>query len=141
MTMRSLITAVLVTLVATPVLAVCPGSDAVAAPGIDLEKGRRAFLKCRACHSVAQGDKNLVGPNLWNVFTRPALGATGFSYSPAFSAARISWDAASINSFIEKPSKHVAGTRMIFAGIADPLERANVIAWLAGATGCSGAAK
>lgn len=119
-----------------PALAACPSPAAVAATPASLEQGRRAFLKCRACHTLPEGGRNLVGPNLWNIFTRAPLGASGFSYSPALTKASISWTPTAMDSFLEKPSKHVPGTRMVFAGIASPEERANLIAWLAAETGC-----
>ena len=121
---------------ATPALAACPSPPAVAATAANLEQGRRAFLKCRACHTLPEGGKNLVGPNLWNIFTRAPQGAAGFKYSPALAKANISWTPTAMDSFLEKPSKHVPGTRMVFAGIASPEERANLIAWLAQETGC-----
>lgn len=139
MTAARTVVAVLVLAVAAgPVRAACPAPATAAA---DLEHGRRAFLKCRACHTVAADDKHLVGPNLWSVFTRPALGATGFAYSPAFTAAKTRWSVAEFDSFIEKPSRQVPGTRMIFAGIADARERANLTAWLANVTGCAAPAQ
>jgi cytochrome c len=117
--------------------AACPASPpAAASRAAALEQGRRAFLKCRACHTLAEGEKNLVGPNLWNLFTRAPLGATGFSYSPAFTKAAHSWTPETLDAFIEKPSKYIAGTRMVFAGIPDAEQRANLIAWLAQETGC-----
>ena len=119
-----------------PALAACPSPQAVAAPPAALEQGRRAFLKCRACHTLPEDGKNLIGPNLWNIFTRAPLGANGFNYSPALTRASISWTPTAMDSFLEKPSRHVPGTRMVFAGIPSPEERANLIAWLAAETGC-----
>ena len=119
-----------------PALAACPSPPAVAATPANLEQGRRAFLKCRACHTLPEGGRNLVGPNLWNLFTRAPHSASGFNYSPAFTKANISWTPTALDSFLEKPSKHTPGTRMVFAGIPSSEERANLIAWLAAETGC-----
>ena len=102
----------------------------------NLDQGRRNFLKCRACHTLPADGKNLVGPNLWNIFSRGPVAAPGFNYSPALTKANISWTAKEMNSFLEKPTKHVPGTRMVFAGIPDADQRANLIAWLATETGC-----
>ena len=101
----------------------------------DLEAGRKAFLKCRACHTLKAGEQNLVGPNLWQVLKRPPAGAEGFSYSSAFQTLKPKWDIPTLDAFIEKPSKAVPGTKMIFAGIAAPQERANLAAWLARESG------
>ena len=34
----------------------------------DAAAGQRVFNQCRACHTVEQGGRNGVGPNLWHVF-------------------------------------------------------------------------
>jgi len=123
---------------ALPAMAACPAPPAAAAKAapLNLDQGRRSFLKCRACHTLPADGKNLVGPNLWNTFSRAPLGAEGFKYSPALTKAAISWTAAEMDAFLEKPAKHVPGTRMVFAGIPSPEERANLIAYLASETGC-----
>ncbi len=118
--------------VAQAACAIKPGETLLTA---DLDKGRRAFLKCRACHTLKEGERNLVGPNLWRVMSRGALGAGGFSYSQAFTTAAPRWSLATLDRFVEKPAKMVPGTKMVFAGIADPQERANLLAWLARETG------
>lgn len=101
----------------------------------DLDRGRRTFLKCRACHTLKEKEANLVGPNLWKVLGRPALGAAAFAYSPAFTAAKPQWTPETLDQFVEKPAKTIAGTKMVFAGIASAQERADLIAWLGRETG------
>lgn len=101
----------------------------------DFERGRKAFLKCRACHTVKAGEANLVGPNLAKLLERGALGAKGFSYSPAFEAAKPGWTVATLGQFLENPAKAVPGTKMVFAGLDKSQERADLIAWLARESG------
>ena len=38
----------------------------------DLAHGEKVFKKCSACHMIAAGGKNMIGPNLWNVIGRTA---------------------------------------------------------------------
>ena len=36
----------------------------------DLAHGEKVFKKCTACHQIAAGGKNMIGPNLWGVIGR-----------------------------------------------------------------------
>ena len=38
----------------------------------DAEAGAKVFLKCKACHQIGDGAKNMVGPVLTGVVGRPA---------------------------------------------------------------------
>lgn len=138
----SLIAAATTLAAATPVAAtataakaactVTVGKRAVAA---DLERGRRGFLKCRACHTLKAGERNLVGPNLGKMLERGPLAAAGFNYSPAFQAAKPRWTATSLDAFLRAPAKTVPGNRMVFAGLTKAEERADIIAWVAKESG------
>jgi cytochrome c len=97
-------------------------------------RGQILFLQCRACHTLKLGEANKVGPNLGNIFARAPLGASGFKYSAAFTAARPRWTPASLDRWIERPGVVVKGTSMAFAGIAKAEDRAILIAWLQEAT-------
>lgn len=101
----------------------------------NLEAGRRAFLKCRACHTLGEGERHLVGPNLWHMFRRPAGSAAGFSYSPAIRPELGPWTNDSLDRFLAQPSKTLPGNRMVFAGLSNPTERAHVIVYLRQHTG------
>jgi cytochrome c len=96
----------------------------------DLKKGKRSFLKCRACHTLAPGGRRLTGPNLGLVFERAPLGGEGFKYSKAFQDNPVDWDFDKLNSFIENPRAYMPGSKMLFAGIKAADERANLIAYL-----------
>jgi cytochrome c len=95
-----------------------------------------------ACHSLTE---NRIGPRHCGVFGRRAGAVPGFDYSPAMRHARISWNEKTLDGFLTDPMKYLPGTAMVFAGVPDRKERADVIAWLkeasAGSTICPPNAK
>ena len=96
----------------------------------DPDMGKRQFIVCQACHSTLSGGPNKVGPNLYGIVGSSAAQVDGFFYSAALSESGIVWDAASLDQWLERPSALVPGTTMVFAGINDPQQRANLIAYL-----------
>jgi len=107
-------------------------SPALAQAG-DAIKGKAVFARCMACHTVDPG-VNRLGPSLAGVVGRPSGTVAGFAYSPAMKNAKIRWDAQSLDAYLAKPTAKVPGTKMIFAGLPNPADRANLIAYLARAT-------
>ena len=101
----------------------------------DLENGRRVFARCRSCHTINEGGSNMVGPNLYGVFGRPAGGLDGYNYSPVIRAAGFEWDAARLDHWLENPRTFLKGTKMTFAGLPDATDRRDVIAFLKVETG------
>jgi cytochrome c len=99
----------------------------VAAMAADADAGKAVFNKCKACHQV---DKNGVGPHLGQVVGRKAASVEGFKYSPALEKSGLTWDEATLDKWLQGPSKLVPGTKMIFPGIKDETDRANLIAYL-----------
>jgi cytochrome c len=99
----------------------------IAANAADADAGKTVFNKCKACHQV---DKNAVGPHLSGVVGRKAGSVEGYNYSSALKASGITWDEASLDKWLQGPSKDVPGTKMIFAGIKDQTDRENLIAYL-----------
>lgn len=97
-------------------------------------RGSILFIQCRACHTLKAGEANKVGPNLSQMFSRAALSAPGFKYSPAFVAAKPRWTPASLDRWLERPGTVIKGTTMAFAGMPKPADRAALIAWLQEAT-------
>lgn len=91
--------------------------------------GRTVFARCAACHAVTPGT-NRLGPSLAGVVGRKAGSVSGFNYSPAMKASKIVWNARSLDSYLTRPSAAMPGTRMVFAGITAPADRANLIAYL-----------
>ena len=97
----------------------------------DLAKGEASFKKCMACHTINQGGANGIGPNLYATMGEGiAQGKGGFAFSDALKGVGGSWDFDKMDAWLTNPRKFAPGTKMTFAGIGDPQERANVIAYL-----------
>lgn len=96
----------------------------------DLDNGQAKFALCKSCHTVVQGGSNMTGPNLWGIFGRKAGSAPGFAYSDGLKATGIVWDADKIDQWITNPRKLVPSTKMTYAGMENPKDRIDVIAYL-----------
>ncbi|WP_372786879.1 cytochrome c family protein [Phenylobacterium sp.] len=96
----------------------------------DLSNGEAKFALCSTCHTLPEGGPNLTGPNLHGVFGRKAASLPGYSYSDALKAVGWTWDAAHIDTWITDPKVTAPGTKMTFAGLKDPKDRTDVIAYL-----------
>lgn len=97
----------------------------------DPAKGQQVFNKCAACHNADKGGANQLGPNLWGVVGEPiGKGVNGFAFSPALSGIGGNWDFTSLNHWLSSPRAMAPGTKMTFAGLSSPEDRANVIAFL-----------
>jgi cytochrome c len=93
--------------------------------------GEKVAKKCASCHTFDQGGANKIGPNLWNVLNRPIAGVGDFGYSDALTGmASDSWSYDSLNAFLKKPKDFAPGTKMSFAGLKKPEDRANLILYL-----------
>ncbi|HEV7439206.1 MAG TPA: c-type cytochrome [Methylobacterium sp.] len=93
-------------------------------------KGEGGTKACHACHSFDKGGPNKVGPGLWDVVERKKAGHEGYDYSAAMKEKGGAWTYEDLDHFLEAPKTYVKGTKMAFAGISSPQERANVIAYL-----------
>lgn len=110
---------------------------AMSSPAIaqDVKAGKTVFERCIACHTVAKGDRNRAGPNLWGVFGSTAgQRDIGYKFSDALKASGLVWDEATLSSYLENPQKVVPKTRMRFPGLKNPDQRADVIAYLRSVT-------
>ena len=94
----------------------------------DPAAGEKIFGKCKSCHSVE--GKNMTGPHLNGVVGRNRASVDGFVYSEAMASKHDPWTPDEIYSFIKAPKEYVPGTKMGFAGLASPEDRASVVAYL-----------
>ena len=92
--------------------------------------GEKVFKKCAACHSIAQGGGNKIGPALWGVLGRNAGSVSDYKYSKAIIAYGKPWSFDEMNGFLTKPKEWIKGTKMSFAGLKKPKDRASVILYM-----------
>ena len=95
-----------------------------------VEHGEKVFKRCSACHMIAAGGKNMIGPNLWSILGKKTGVAPGYKYSKALAAYGKDWTFAEMNGFLIKPSAHIKGTKMAFAGLKKEKDRASVILFM-----------
>lgn len=106
------------------------GIEARLAKG-DPAKGEAAFKKCQSCHTVTQGGANGIGPNLYGTVGEAiAMGKGGFAFSDDLKAKGGKWDFTQLDQWLKNPKAYAAGTKMTFAGLSDPMDRANIILYL-----------
>ena len=96
----------------------------------DIAAGMKLAKKCTACHVFEEGVANKVGPGLWNIVNAGKGAVDGFGYSAALAGFGGAWDYQALNAFLYKPKAYIAGTKMNFAGLKKPKDRANMIAYL-----------
>ena len=96
----------------------------------DIALGEKVFKKCSACHMIASGGKNMIGPNLWSVIGRTAGSVSDYKYSKAMVAYGKEWSFEEMNSYLIKPQAYVKGTKMAFAGLRKEKDRASVILFM-----------
>lgn len=93
--------------------------------------GAAVFNRCASCHAVKAGAPNGIGPNLHNIMGAKIANVAGFEYSKGLKAKAGVWDNTALDAYIASPAKYAPGTKMMFAGLAKPEERAAVIEYLA----------
>ena len=103
---------------------------AQAAHAQDVAAGEQSFKKCFACHSVGEGAKNKVGPELNGLDGRHSGTAPGYSYSDANKNSGIVWSEATFKDYIQDPRAKIPGTKMIFPGIKNEKEVGDLWAYL-----------
>jgi len=100
-------------------------------PRGDPERGRLVFGGCRSCHFTEAGAGHGNGPNLHRIFGKVAGKQAGFDYySPELKAAQFVWTPTVLYVWLENPMASIPGTTMMSAGVPDPQERADLIAYL-----------
>ncbi len=96
----------------------------------DIERGKVVAKKCAACHTFNKGDPNRIGPNLYAIVGSKVAEVAGYSFSKAMSGLGGVWSIDRLSDYLYKPAAYVKGTKMSFAGLTNPQERADVIAYL-----------
>ncbi len=97
----------------------------------DAADGRRIFAQCAACHNLSAGGGDRDGPNLWGVIGKPvATNSPRFAYTAALKAAGGVWTCARLDAWLADPSRFAPGTVMMFPGLPDGGQRADVIAYI-----------
>jgi cytochrome c len=97
----------------------------------DAARGRIVYAQCQICHQI---DRNGIGPRHMGLFGRKAGSLRDYIYSTALKNSGIVWNEQTLDQWLQGPSTMVPNTKMIFAGVSDPQERADVIAYLKEAT-------
>ena len=97
----------------------------------DAAKGAEVFKKCGACHTINQGGANGIGPNLYGTLGEPiGQGKGGFAFSDALKGVGGNWDFDKMSAWLANPRKFAPGTKMTFAGLSNPQDRANILVYI-----------
>ena len=96
----------------------------------DVAKGEAIFKKCIACHTIAAGGANGIGPNLYATLGKPLASHDGFAYSDALKTKGGAWAWENMSEWLANPKKYAPGNKMTFAGLGNPEERAAVLLYL-----------
>jgi cytochrome c len=95
------------------------------------EKGEAVFKKCAACHNAEKGGAAGIGPNLYGIVGNVHAHMAGYAYSDVLAGMKgkiWSWD--ELNKWLTSPKAYAPGTKMAFAGISKPEDRASLLLYL-----------
>ena len=95
------------------------------------ENGQGIFKKCSVCHTSEKGKPKGIGPNLWGIVNRPKASAEGFEYSPGLKEKGGNWTFEDLSQWVTNPKSLVAQNKMVFAGLPNPADAADLVAYLA----------
>jgi cytochrome c len=110
--------------------AIALAASTAAASAQDVAAGEQSFKKCLPCHSVGEGAKNKVGPELNGLDGRKAGTTEGFNYTEANKNSGLTWDESVFKDYIKDPRAKIPGTKMVFAGIKNEQEVNDLWAYL-----------
>ena len=132
--MKSLITAAAVIVVGMAATAGAAAAQSLAQAG-EASRGQRVFnTQCRACHTLEKDGASTAGPNLHGVFGRKAGTGGGYDSSDAMKKSGIVWDEATLAEYSRDPKGKVPGTKMLFNGVKNAGQLADLVAYLKEAT-------
>lgn len=95
------------------------------------DNGQATFKKCLACHTADKAAASKAGPNLWNVVGRKKGTREDFSgYSEAMKTKGGEWTFADLAGFVHSPKGWLPGTKMVFPGVSDPQDVADLLAYV-----------
>jgi len=97
------------------------------------ERGAELWAKCKSCHTVEKGGRNIVGPNLHGVIGRRAGSLPNYNYSPAMKTAKLVWNDETLDQYLAATVDYIPGSKM-YGGLAIKQDRLDLIAWLKEAT-------
>lgn len=98
-----------------------------------VERGTAAVRKCQSCHNFGEGEPNKQGPNLYNIVGASKAHMDGFAYSDILLQQKAEgqvWSYENLDAFLTNPRAYAPGTKMSFAGVRSPEERADILAYL-----------
>ena len=96
----------------------------------DVAKGEQVFKKCAACHNADQGGAHALGPALYGTMGMPIAGHPGYAYSDALKSVGGTWGWENMSAWLASPKKFAPGTKMTFAGLSNPQDRADLMLFL-----------
>jgi cytochrome c len=99
-----------------------------------MARGAKLYKRCVSCHTLKEGERHKVGPNLWAVYGATAGEKEGFAYSKAMKASGLVWDDETLSGYIENPRKYMPGNRMTYAGLRKEEDRKALLMFLKEAT-------
>lgn len=106
---------------------------AVLLASASVDRGAAAVRKCQSCHNFGEGEPNKQGPNLYNIVDAPKAHMPDFAYSDILLQQQAEgqvWSYENLDHFLENPRGYAPGTKMAFAGVRSPEERADILAYL-----------
>jgi cytochrome c len=98
-----------------------------------VDRGASAVRKCQSCHNFGEGEPNKQGPNLYGIVGASKAHAEGFAYSDILMQQKAEgqvWSYENLDAFLTNPRGYAPGTKMSFAGVRSPEERADILAYL-----------
>ena len=119
------------TLAFVAALGLIAATAAAPAQAADVEAGGKVFKKCKACHTLDEGGKNKIGPNLFGIIGKQAGTMEGFKYSKAFKTSDFTWSEEELGKYLTNPKKYLKGNKMAFPGLKKPEDIENVLAYIA----------